>query len=79
MNLKLLLLFVCFLQKEKIRETFVSVLKEEFKGKGLSFSIGESAAAGTPPWLSYLTAMQTAPSFPAACRSLCVRRRSDQL
>lgn len=25
---------------EKIRETFVSVLKEEFKGKGLSFSIG---------------------------------------
>uniref|UniRef100_A0A1A8EMN4 Phosphomannomutase n=1 Tax=Nothobranchius korthausae TaxID=1143690 RepID=A0A1A8EMN4_9TELE len=27
-------------QKEKIREKFVSVLKEEFKGKGLSFSIG---------------------------------------
>ncbi|XP_058495984.1 phosphomannomutase 2 [Solea solea] len=27
-------------QKEKIRETFVSVLKEEFKGRGLSFSIG---------------------------------------
>ncbi|XP_013855515.1 phosphomannomutase 2 [Austrofundulus limnaeus] len=27
-------------QKENIRETFVSVLKEEFKGKGLSFSIG---------------------------------------
>lgn len=27
-------------QKEKIRETFVSVLQEEFKGKGLSFSIG---------------------------------------
>lgn len=27
-------------KKEKIRETFVSVLKEEFKGKGLSFSIG---------------------------------------
>ncbi|XP_077575096.1 phosphomannomutase 2 isoform X2 [Stigmatopora nigra] len=27
-------------QREKIRETFVSVLKEEFKGKGLSFSIG---------------------------------------
>lgn len=27
-------------QKEKIRERFVSVLKEEFKGKGLSFSIG---------------------------------------
>lgn len=27
-------------QKEKIREKFVSVLKEEFKGRGLSFSIG---------------------------------------
>ncbi|KAM9700034.1 phosphomannomutase 2 [Menidia menidia] len=27
-------------QKEKIREKFVSVLKEEFRGKGLSFSIG---------------------------------------
>ncbi|XP_010790751.1 phosphomannomutase 2-like, partial [Notothenia coriiceps] len=27
-------------QKEKIREKFVSILKEEFKGKGLSFSIG---------------------------------------
>ncbi|XP_077461360.1 phosphomannomutase 2 [Stigmatopora argus] len=27
-------------QREKIRETFVSVLKEQFKGKGLSFSIG---------------------------------------
>uniref|UniRef100_A0A3P9MPS4 Phosphomannomutase n=1 Tax=Oryzias latipes TaxID=8090 RepID=A0A3P9MPS4_ORYLA len=27
-------------QKEKIREKFVSALKEEFKGKGLSFSIG---------------------------------------
>lgn len=27
-------------QKEKIREEFVSILKEEFKGKGLSFSIG---------------------------------------
>ncbi|XP_061580079.1 phosphomannomutase 2 [Cololabis saira] len=27
-------------QKEKIREKFVSVLREEFKGKGLSFSIG---------------------------------------
>ncbi|KAK7929783.1 hypothetical protein WMY93_006178 [Mugilogobius chulae] len=27
-------------KKEKIRETFVSVLKEEFKGRGLSFSIG---------------------------------------
>uniref|UniRef100_A0A3Q2UUD9 Phosphomannomutase n=1 Tax=Haplochromis burtoni TaxID=8153 RepID=A0A3Q2UUD9_HAPBU len=27
-------------KKEKIRETFVSVLQEEFKGKGLSFSIG---------------------------------------
>lgn len=27
-------------KKEKIREKFVSVLKEEFKGKGLSFSIG---------------------------------------
>ncbi|XP_071368766.1 phosphomannomutase 2 isoform X2 [Centroberyx affinis] len=27
-------------QKEKIREQFVSVLREEFKGKGLSFSIG---------------------------------------
>lgn len=27
-------------KKEKIRETFVSVLKEEFKGKGLTFSIG---------------------------------------
>uniref|UniRef100_A0A3P9NGX6 Phosphomannomutase n=1 Tax=Poecilia reticulata TaxID=8081 RepID=A0A3P9NGX6_POERE len=31
---------VCFLQREKIREKFVSVLKEEFRGKGLSFSIG---------------------------------------
>uniref|UniRef100_A0A3B3ZMT0 Phosphomannomutase n=1 Tax=Periophthalmus magnuspinnatus TaxID=409849 RepID=A0A3B3ZMT0_9GOBI len=27
-------------KKEKIREKFVSVLKEEFKGRGLSFSIG---------------------------------------
>ncbi|XP_028999939.1 phosphomannomutase 2 [Betta splendens] len=27
-------------QKEKIREKFVSVLKEEFRGKGLTFSIG---------------------------------------
>lgn len=27
-------------KKEKIRETFVATLKEEFKGKGLSFSIG---------------------------------------
>ncbi|XP_060904864.1 phosphomannomutase 2 [Labrus mixtus] len=27
-------------QKEKIREKFVSVLKEEFKGRGLTFSIG---------------------------------------
>nr|XP_040042050.1 phosphomannomutase 2 [Gasterosteus aculeatus aculeatus] len=27
-------------QKEKIRDKFVSVLKEEFKGKGLSFSVG---------------------------------------
>ncbi|TNN80679.1 Phosphomannomutase 2 [Liparis tanakae] len=27
-------------KKEKIREKFVSILKEEFKGKGLSFSIG---------------------------------------
>lgn len=27
-------------QKEKFREKFVSVLKEEFKGKGLTFSIG---------------------------------------
>uniref|UniRef100_A0A3Q4HUK3 Phosphomannomutase n=1 Tax=Neolamprologus brichardi TaxID=32507 RepID=A0A3Q4HUK3_NEOBR len=27
-------------ETNKIRETFVSVLKEEFKGKGLSFSIG---------------------------------------
>ncbi|XP_028292093.1 phosphomannomutase 2 isoform X1 [Gouania willdenowi] len=27
-------------QKEKIREKFVEVLKEEFKGKGLTFSIG---------------------------------------
>ncbi|XP_061628092.1 phosphomannomutase 2 isoform X1 [Phyllopteryx taeniolatus] len=27
-------------QREKIREKFVSVLKERFKGKGLSFSIG---------------------------------------
>lgn len=27
-------------KKEKIRETFVSVLKEEFKGQGLTFSIG---------------------------------------
>uniref|UniRef100_A0A674PLY2 Phosphomannomutase n=1 Tax=Takifugu rubripes TaxID=31033 RepID=A0A674PLY2_TAKRU len=27
-------------QKEKIREKFVAVLQEEFKGKGLSFSIG---------------------------------------
>ncbi|XP_014871642.1 phosphomannomutase 2 [Poecilia latipinna] len=27
-------------QREKIREKFVSVLKEEFRGKGLSFSIG---------------------------------------
>lgn len=27
-------------KKEKIRETFVSVLREEFKGKGLTFSIG---------------------------------------
>ncbi|XP_056308193.1 phosphomannomutase 2 [Danio aesculapii] len=27
-------------KKEKIRETFVSVLKEEFAGKGLAFSIG---------------------------------------
>ncbi|XP_034043501.1 phosphomannomutase 2 [Thalassophryne amazonica] len=27
-------------QKEKIREKFVSVLQEEFKGKGLTFSIG---------------------------------------
>ncbi|XP_019939230.1 phosphomannomutase 2 isoform X1 [Paralichthys olivaceus] len=27
-------------QTEKIREKFVSILKEEFKGKGLSFSIG---------------------------------------
>jgi len=27
-------------QKEKIREKFVAVLREEFKGKGLSFSIG---------------------------------------
>ncbi|XP_056136154.1 phosphomannomutase 2 [Lampris incognitus] len=27
-------------QKENIREKFVAVLKEEFKGKGLSFSIG---------------------------------------
>ncbi|XP_034543454.1 phosphomannomutase 2 [Notolabrus celidotus] len=27
-------------QKEKIREKFVSVLREEFKGKGLTFSIG---------------------------------------
>ena len=32
-------------QKEKIREKFVSVLEEEFKGKGLSFSIGEWATA----------------------------------
>ncbi|XP_031695442.1 phosphomannomutase 2 isoform X4 [Anarrhichthys ocellatus] len=31
-------------QKEKIREKFVSILKEEFKGKGLSFSIGKSTA-----------------------------------
>ncbi len=38
-----LCVLVCFLQKEKIREKFVSVLKEEFKGKGLTFSIGESA------------------------------------
>lgn len=30
-----------FSQKEKIREKFVAVLKEEFKEKGLSFSIGE--------------------------------------
>lgn len=30
-----------FFQKEKIREQFVAVLKEKFKGKGLSFSIGE--------------------------------------
>nr|XP_033479737.1 phosphomannomutase 2 [Epinephelus lanceolatus] len=27
-------------KKEKIREKFVSILREEFKGKGLSFSIG---------------------------------------
>ncbi|XP_051939775.1 phosphomannomutase 2 [Hippocampus zosterae] len=27
-------------QREKIREKFVSVLREQFKGKGLSFSIG---------------------------------------
>ncbi|XP_059191163.1 phosphomannomutase 2 [Centropristis striata] len=27
-------------KKEKIRETFVSILREEFKGKGLTFSIG---------------------------------------
>ncbi|XP_037110898.1 phosphomannomutase 2 isoform X1 [Syngnathus acus] len=27
-------------QREKIREKFVSILKEQFKGKGLSFSIG---------------------------------------
>lgn len=33
------------MQKEKIREKFVAVLKEEFKGKGLSFSIGEETAA----------------------------------
>lgn len=30
-----------FSQKEKIREKFVAVLREEFKGEGLSFSIGE--------------------------------------
>uniref|UniRef100_A0A671N6Q6 Phosphomannomutase n=1 Tax=Sinocyclocheilus anshuiensis TaxID=1608454 RepID=A0A671N6Q6_9TELE len=31
---------VLIMQKEKIREKFVSVLKEEFAGKGLAFSIG---------------------------------------
>lgn len=36
--------FCVLLQKEKIREKFVSVLREEFKGKGLTFSIGESTA-----------------------------------
>lgn len=40
---------VFFLQREKIREKFVSVLKEEFRGKGLSFSIGESAAHRSGP------------------------------
>ncbi len=28
------------MQKENIRDKFVSVLKEEFAGKGLAFSIG---------------------------------------
>lgn len=32
------------MQKEKIREKFVDTLKEEFKGKGLSFSIGKQTA-----------------------------------
>lgn len=32
-----------YLQKKKIREQFVSVLREEFKGKGLTFSIGKPA------------------------------------
>uniref|UniRef100_A0A673HIB8 Phosphomannomutase n=1 Tax=Sinocyclocheilus rhinocerous TaxID=307959 RepID=A0A673HIB8_9TELE len=32
--------FNVLMQKEKIREKFVSVLKEEFAGKGLAFSIG---------------------------------------
>lgn len=36
--------FVCSQQKEKIREKFVSTLKEEFKGKGLTFSIGKWTA-----------------------------------
>lgn len=35
------LFYIFFMQKEKIREKFVSVLKEEFAGKGLVFSIGK--------------------------------------
>lgn len=36
--------FACSQQKEKIREKFVSTLKEEFKGEGLTFSIGKWTA-----------------------------------
>lgn len=40
-------------QKEKIREKFVATLREEFKGKGLSFSIGEWTAVGVAVGASF--------------------------